>query len=228
MVKKKVSGQTIAIIILSLLLLVTICFGGVYAYYSSRSAAFYGRIIMGNLKINLQTDGEDHDDSILTTSGIKVPGSEFENKPLYIINESNVPVYISIIYILKVTPIGGGEPIEDYDDSHPLISIGQSDMWTDYLFVSDVTGSEIRVRCLMTTSPVGPSTEPITVIGENQFGLSTSMGNEFQSKEIEIRFQAYAIGADSLTSELAGVEDMNERCDIIMSAIYKAFYYNFD
>ncbi len=105
MVKKRVSGQTIAIIILAMLLLVSIVFGGVYAYYSARSSKVYGNIVMANLKINLTSKLEDGDTGETGSSEIMisnntdvVPGQPLTNTPLTIENLSSVPIYIVVVY----------------------------------------------------------------------------------------------------------------------------------
>ena len=70
MVKNKMSGQTIAIIILAVLLILAIGFGGVYAYYSARSNSVTGKIVMANLKISLESPGSDRSE-IVISNGVK-------------------------------------------------------------------------------------------------------------------------------------------------------------
>ena len=109
MVKKKVSGQTIAIIILAMLLLVSIVFGGVYAYYSARSSKVYGNIVMANLKINLTSKLEDGDQTgetgsseiMISNNTDVVPGQPLTNTPLTIENLSSVPIYLVVVYQIE-------------------------------------------------------------------------------------------------------------------------------
>ena len=230
MVKKKMSGQTITIIILSILLLLTACFGGVYAYYSSNTNKVSGRIVMANLNIRLQAGvGESASSEILVSNGVYVSGQSLQNTPLIVVNESNTPIYLSIIYKVNAYDLDTGAPLEEMDDTKPLIDIGidEDSIWYDYLFVAeDRDGEEARFRCLITTTPQY-STEHnqlITVIEENALKIPTTWGNEFQNKQISFLFQAYAIGANafSFTDE----DTIDDRCETIMSAIYEAFDYN--
>ena len=227
MVKKRLSGQTIAIIILSILLLLTACFGGVYAYYSTTTSKVSGRIVMANLNISLQAgEGASASSEILVSNGVFVPGQPLENTPLIVVNESNTPIYLSIIYKVNASDIDTGEPLENYDDTKPLIDIGIDDdsLWYDYLFVtSNGDGEEVRYRCLITkTARLATETnEYITVIEENALSIPSSWGNEFQNMQISFLFQAFAIGAG--TFNFSSEDSLDDRCQEIMSAIYKAY-----
>lgn len=227
MVKKRLGGQTIAIIILSILLLLTACFGGVYAYYSTTTSKVSGRVVMANLNISLQAGiGESASSEILVSNGVFVAGDKLENTPLLVVNNSNTAIYLSIVYKVDAVDVDTGEPLENYDDTEPLIDIGITDdsIWYDYLFVStDSSGEEVRYRCLVTKRPVGQSEEYLTVIEENALKIPESWGDEFQNMQISFLFQAYAIGAstfeDLFTSEV-GIED---RCEVIMTKIYEEY-----
>lgn len=100
--KKKISGQTIAIIILAVVLLLTVAFGGVYAFYSAKSNTMTGKIVMANLNIDLisgQT-GESGKSEIVISNGTNVvPGQELNNSPLKIVNRSNAEsIYFIVVY----------------------------------------------------------------------------------------------------------------------------------
>lgn len=111
MVKKKISGQTIAIIVLAILLICAIVFGGVYAFYStSTKKAVSGRIVMANLDIEFKMDdpstpeyeglvGVGGASQILISCSDKVvPNQELSNTPLTITNTSNTPIYLVVLY----------------------------------------------------------------------------------------------------------------------------------
>ncbi len=227
MVKNRLSGQTIAIIILSVLLLLTACFGGVYAYYSTNTSKVSGRIVMANLNINLQAGiGESASSEILVSNGVFVPGQPLENTPLVVVNESNTPIYLSIIYKVNASNIETGEPLENYDDTNPLIDIGIDDdsLWYDYLFVTTgEDGQEDRYRCLITKTPQYPTetNEYITVIEENALSIPRTWGDEFQNMQISFLFQAYAIGSNTFT--FSSEDTIDFRCQEIMTAIYEAY-----
>lgn len=230
MVKKRMSGQTIAIIILSILLLLTACFGGVYAYYSTNTSKVSGKIVMANLNIRLQAGvGESASSEILVSNGVFVPGQNLENTPLVVVNESNTPIYLSIVYKVNASDLETGKPLESYDDTKPLIDIGidSESIWYDYLFVSENNlGEEVRMRCLMTKTPQYPteSNSLITVIEENALSLPKTWGNEFQNMQISFLFQAFAIGANSIA--INSEDTLEQRCEKIMSAIFEAYDYN--
>lgn len=230
MVKKRMSGQTIAIIILSILLLLTACFGGVYAYYSTNTSKVSGKIVMANLNIRLQAGvGESASSEILVSNGVFVPGQNLENTPLVVVNESNTPIYLSIVYKVNASDLETGKPLESYDDTKPLIDIGIDDSsdWYDYLFVSENNlGEEVRMRCLMTKTPQysTESNSLITVIEENALSLPKTWGNEFQNMQISFLFQAFAIGANSIA--INSEDTVEQRCEKIMSAIFEAYDYN--
>lgn len=232
MVKKRLSGQTIAIIILSILLLLTACFGGVYAYYSTTTSKVSGRVVMANLNIGLQAGiGESASSEILVSNGVFVPGSDLKNTPLLVVNNSNTAIYLSIIYKVNAANVNTGEPLENYDDTKPLIDIGITDdsIWYDYLFVStDSSGEEVRYRCLITKDPIYPTetNKYITVIEENALKIPESWGNNFQDMQISFLFQAYAIGSNSFN--FTSQDSIDDRCDTIMSAIYEAYEREFN
>ena len=99
MVKKKISGQTIAIIILAIVLIVTIAFGGVYAFYSESSNQITGKIMMAHLSIGLYSDNDVDSSVIVISNGTNiVPGEELKNSPLKIENYSTAPIYLVIVY----------------------------------------------------------------------------------------------------------------------------------
>lgn len=103
MVKKRLSWQTLAIIILAALLLITISFGGVFAFYSARSNQVSGEIMMANLNIGLGPgdDASDQSAIIIYTEEYVVPGQVLENSPLIVRNLSTVEIILVVVYELK-------------------------------------------------------------------------------------------------------------------------------
>ena len=158
MVKKKFSGQTIAIIILAVLLLITIAFGGVYAFYTAKSNKISGKIVMANLKISLVTETDKSDKSeIVISNGVNVvPGQPLENSPLIVKNLSSVGIYLVVVYEINakiektVNNVAVTETVKDEHKS-PVLGLGfeyinsvypdmsstryvDSDKWIDYVF----------------------------------------------------------------------------------------------
>lgn len=243
MVKKKFSGQTLAIILLAVLLSVTVCFGGVYAYYSQTTSQISGKIKMANLKITMQMDtinaGGSGSSEILISNGVFVPGNTLENSPLKITNFSNTETYIAIVYKVNAYDADDQE-IDDYDLSDPLINIVGNDIWSDYLYTcynnNDKNdpilddGEPRQFRVLISTVEIPPADPDvgavITVIGENCLQLARSMGNEYQGKNISFTFQAYAIGAGNGVFDFAPGDSQEDKNQDIMDKIHEAFDYD--
>lgn len=101
MVKKKISGQTIAIIALAIILVLTIGFGGVFAYFSTTSNSVTGHITMASLNIDLKADHEqgssDKSEIILSSTNV-LPDQKLENSPLVVMNSSDADVYLIVVY----------------------------------------------------------------------------------------------------------------------------------
>ena len=256
MVNKKISGQTVAIIILAILLLIAIGFGGVYAYYSARSKKLTGTVVMANLNIALVA--EEYADSakseIVISHGTNfVPGQELKNSALNIVNSSakNVPVYLIVVYEIKATKMDEkgniipGEVIND-EMYKPLIDLGAAYInpeanlyyekttnsnWVDYVYTFK-NGSEVKqYRCLVTTSTwsrPNDNNQVIPVIEENQLRLHRFMNDDYQRTSLAFAFQAYAIGAGE-GSELDFADSVTqaEKCNAIVSAIYESVEYKF-
>ncbi len=222
--KRKTSGQTVAIIILAILLILTIGFGGVYAYYSFRSNRITGKIVMANLNIEFKdTSGSSGASEMVISNSVNVvPNELLQNTPLIINNNSNTSIYIAVLYKLNVYDQETSELVQ-YDNSQPLISGTGSD-WTDYLFVQEKEdGQTNSYRCLITLVPQTKDQKEITVIGENQLRLAAGVGNEFQSTNITFLFQAYAIGSGSFTFTN---ETSEQKCEQIMQAISESYDYD--
>ena len=241
MVKKKISGQTIAIIILAALLLLTIAFGGVFAYYSARSNKVSGKIVMANLKISLEAGNGESDKSeiIISKEEHVVPGQPLENYPLIVRNLSTVDIYLIVVYTLNATKEDeDGNEVKVADQYvNPVIEIGSDycnpsanktsvyegndKQWIDYVFETE---SGEKYRCLVSTvsfKPTSKDGEGITVIKEDKLMLAKAMNNDYQSTSISFTFQAYAIGAASFTNdEINETTSMENRCQKIVSAIY--------
>ena len=133
MIKKKLSGQTMAIIILGAMLMISIAFGGVYAYYTARTSRVTGEIKLANLDIALGSgDGEsDQSAIIIYNKGYIVPGQVLTNTPLVIRNLSTVEIVLIVVYELKaereVKDINGNVIGVDYIEDefiNPVFGLG--------------------------------------------------------------------------------------------------------
>ena len=255
MVNKKISGQAIAIIILAVLLLITIAFGGVYAFYSARSNKMTGTIVMANLNIDLRSyeyGTKSARSEIVISHGTNfVPGQELKNSALMVVNKSAelVPIYLIVVYEIKATKLDEHGEIIPGDTvidkmKNPLIDIGaeyinpidnivlektHNNNWVDYVFSHTKDGETKKYRCLVTTStyakPKDVVEHEIKVIGENELKLHYKMSNEYQRTSLAFAFQAYAIGAESFQFEEGATNA--DKCNQIVSAIYESVEYKF-
>lgn len=241
MVKKKFSGQTIAIIILAVMLILAIGFGGVYAFYSARTNQVSGKIIMANLKISMESGTSDKSEIVISNGVNVVPGQPLENSPLIIKNLSNVSIRLVVVYEVNAakedkTPIVDackdpvlGLGVEYVNSVYPEESStkGVNNIrWIDYVF--NATEESKIYRCLVSTVGFEPTGENsgIEVIGENKLALSGAMGNDYQNASISFTFQAYAIGA-ATDFGFAQDETTAGKCEKIVRAIYESQDYKF-
>lgn len=215
MVKRKLTGQTIAIIILSIFLVLAIVFGGVYAVYTTSTSKISGKIVMAVLDIEIDKSSSTQ---MVISNGYCVPGETLKNTELALINSSNTSTYLVVVYSLKAN-----EQIVGYDDTKPLIDIGlkPNDDWTDYLFVNEE--SQVRRRCLICTAPqkgveTASKANKIVVIKENTLRIPVTWGNGYQEKEIVFSFQAFTVAEKSFSFGLDTTRE--EKCSQIMNAIY--------
>lgn len=246
MVKKKLSGQTIAIVILAILLLLAIGFGGVYSFYTARSNKVSGTIVMANLSIELKADGivgQTGKTDIFISNGVNVnvvPGQKLKNSKLSVINNSSVPIYLMVVYYLKASILDSqGNVVSDVTDTctNPVLGLGYQYVndaneytqtgavadvpWVDYVFdASEVEGGENKIyRCLVYTSPIEKE-EDKTVIGKDELALHHTMGNTYQQATISMTFQAFAIASASFSFS-SGETKANKSREIV-KAIYQS------
>lgn len=239
MTKKKLSGQTVTIIILAILLLLTCIFGGVYAYYSTTSSKISGIVQMANLKIQMNAGGTGSSGSseLLHTNSYYIPGQVLPNTALTVTNSSNTNVYLAVVYTVKAyyndesNPDTKGQEITEYDLSNPLIGIHGDTTWFDGRYTNVEHDADFRY--LMIPTPIAPASSDegkvISVIPEGKLKLHEKMGNAYQSTIITLTFRAYVIGSDQqeLKDALGQTNGTNtEKCNVIMGAIFKAFDYN--
>lgn len=236
MTKKKLSGQTLTIIILAILLILTCVFGGVYAYYSQKSSKISGIVKMANLKIEMNAgSGSSGSSEILNTNSYYIPGQVLPNTALTVTNSSNVPVYIAVVYTVKAVNNDPSSPnykqeITNYDLSNPLIGIHGDTTWFDGRYTNEAYNTDFRYLMIKTPIAVPEREEDrnITVIPEGKLKLHEKMGNAYQSTIITLTFRAYVIGSQQsqLQEDLSHQTTDAGKCNVIMDAIFTAFDYN--
>ena len=249
MIKKKFSGQTLAIVILAIMLLLTITFGGVFAFYSARTNKVSGKIFMATLKISMEWKVSDKSEIVISNVTNLVPGQSLENTALVVKNESEVPIYIVVVYRFNaVKDQGAGAPIVD-ETNNSVLFIGTEYInplvpdknwnrgttnydYVDYVFearADDKNAQEVHLkegnikayRCLVSMVPVDAKTDE-EVIADGQLALSPSLNDDYQNSMISFTFQAYAIASASFSSEFTDQTTNAEKCERIVSEIYKS------
>ena len=235
--KRKVSGQTIAIIILAVMLMLTIGFGGVFAYYSARSNKVTGKIVMANLKITMESGTSDKSEIVISNGINVVPGQPLENSPLIVRNLSSVSIKLVVVYEIKAYT----EDDNEIPDQHkaPVLGLGVeyanslypeesknknviNHSWVDYVFAPE--GENVVYRCLVSMVDFVPTSNGengIVVIPENKLSLAGAMGNDYQNSSISFTFQAYAIGS-ATNFEFEENETNAGKCEKIVSKIYES------
>jgi len=115
MVKKKISGQTIAILVLLVLLIATTAFGVVFAFYSTSTKQVSGTISMAYLDIHydestLGVGSSGQSQILITNSENIVPNELLGNSPLVINSTSNTETYIVVLYRVEKVGYDGTQP----------------------------------------------------------------------------------------------------------------------
>lgn len=245
MVKRKISGQTVAIIVLAILLIIAIVFGGVFAYYSASSSKITGKIVMANLTIVMESNSGGSDKSeIVISNGVNVvPGQPLVNTPLLVRNLSHTNIYLIVVYEINASKFNTTPIADNYEES--VLGLGveyinsvypanndntsvSNTEWVDYVFNGEEEGR--LYRCLVSVvdhGKTGENDNGIVVIGENRLSLSSAMGNEYQNANISFTFQAYAIRATDIDEELNRGMTTEEKCEVIVSAIYSGQDHSF-
>ncbi len=127
MVKKKISGQTVTIIVLIVLLVCAIAFGSVYAFYSTDTTKVSGTISMASLYIDYKYDditteeiegvikkGQSGKSEILITNkDTIVPNELLGNSPLKVVNSSETPIYLVMLYRVEKAVVDENNHIDD-------------------------------------------------------------------------------------------------------------------
>ena len=228
MVKKKLSGQTMAIIILGAMLLITIAFGGVYAYYTARTNKVSGRIMMANLDIALGSGEEGESDQskiIIYNKEYIVPGQVLDNTPLMIRNESTVEIMLIVVYELKaereikdkdgnvielqsvedefINPVFG-LGCEYLNSKHPESNIEDPDEiynydWYDFVFYGE--REDKYYRCMVSRKSIPKSTKGSTSNRITVIGENKLSLHKFMGSEYEDSTLSFKFQAYAIGAE---------------------------
>ncbi len=248
MVKKRLSLQTLAIIILGILLLITISFGGVFAFYSARSNQVSGQIMMANLSIALGDGTGESAGSNITIQNAEyvVPGQVLTNTPLIVRNLSTVEIILVVVYELRaereikdesgnvldvvniedefINPVFGlgCEYLNSKDPSKNIdseIEVYNED-WYDFVFWGEAENK--YYRCMVSRRGIPKKdnkNNAVVVIKENKLSLHRYMGPEYVDSTLSFRFQAYAVGA-ATDFNILETDSNLVKCDKIVNFVY--------
>ena len=150
MVKKKFSGQTITIIILAVLLVLAIGFGGVYAFYSAKTSKVSGNVYMATLNIEMDTGSEKSEITISNAVNI-VPGQPLYNTPLKINNKSSEEIEVYIIVVYRVNASVDVKISEDETISKNIVDKYEKPvLGLGYEYINSIDSSENRTDGVIT------------------------------------------------------------------------------
>lgn len=129
MIKKKSNSQSIIIIVLSILLVVSIAFGVTYSVYNGKTNLVKGTITTANLAIELHDkSGKTTEFSISAPFGEEylIPGNNLNNIELNLFNKSSRKTYLVVLYTLSATKISTGEDVTNELKNTPAISFREN------------------------------------------------------------------------------------------------------
>lgn len=244
MIKKKTSRQTIAIIILAILLILSIVFGSTYSYFNaSTKDAIEGTVTTATLSVSLKGYDETLAETTtfsLHTSGTKViPGEPLTNTALQINNTSPVPTYMCVTYKLSI--VNGNEDGEVDTSVLNAMDIQESsvgDGWRK----CDFTCKDLETKICsfiylggahgdgngIFNDPYNPDNTTSMVFGHSSLRVPTSWGNSMQGKTIKLGFQAYVIQATALNTKYPDIANENLSASNRASAILSMFVAEFN
>ena len=253
--KKVTSKQNIAIIVLSILLLISIIFGVTYSYFNGRSNELTntGNITMATLKVEIsgydETIGQTTDFSLHTDGTKVVPGQPLSNTALQISNTSPVATYMAVVYSLKIITKDeeGKEVIIDAPSEMEAMDIQNSsvgDGWRKQSYLCNDGTSRLNLLVYLGGSDenkgrgygifpqAASAEEPGTslVLDGDCLKVPESWGNDMQGKTVTLTFTAYIIQADAISNKYPSIldgEEIEEDAKLRTEAIANMFVSEF-
>lgn len=245
--KKKVSKQNIAIIVLSVLLLVSIGFGATYSYFNGRSDTLSsGSVTTATLNVSLHNGGDDDNPASSDTAPFQlhdstdkvVPGQPLINTALQLKNNSPTEVYAVVVYTLTYTDNKGvvhDNPIEVIPMDLQKNTVGSG--WRKATYEKE-DGSKIYALVHLgakdlsgnnTTAGEGygvlGANTATDVLGVNCLKIPETWNNDMQGATITLTFQAYIIQSTAVATQYPGIQDtdVETRKDNILSMFVAEF-----
>lgn len=208
---KKNRGQSIIIVVLSVLLLTSIGFGVTYSYYNGKTNLVKGSITTANLSIALHGEqfGQTTEFSISApiNESFLVPGNGLYNLKLNLYNQCNNDTYMVVVYSLSA--IKTMEDKSKVDISSQLTNtpaIGFQENAFDTKKWKSITYTCENLTNTSYTCLVGLNTFSgrelntdgyyINVLQENKIKIPEQWTNLLQNCDVTISIMAYAVQAD--------------------------------
>lgn len=238
--KKVTSKQNIAIIVLSVLLLVSIGFGATYSYFSGKSQneLAVGNVTMATLNVSIHGLNKENAQTskfeLHTEVGTVVPGQPLSNTALQVSNGSPVSTYMAVVYTLKIETDGpnSSEVNTSQIDAMDIKETSVGDGWRKelltardqktkiniliYLGGEDGTGDGIFPAAASADSP-----NKSVVLDAECLKIPTTWDNKMQGATVSLTFTAYVIQSEAVFGEYPDI--LNEDVDTRTKAIANMF-----
>lgn len=247
MIKKGASKQNIAIIVLSVLLVLSIIFGTTYSYFNGASQDLVsGTVTTATLSVSISgvdESGQTTPFELHTGSDKVIPGQPLHNTRLQIKNESPVNTYMMVLYTLNIINNDDDNPIDtSVMEVLDLKEDAVGDGWRKFDYTCNDTKTKLCTLVYLGNKKSGETVADGegdgVFISSASTGISTSLvlhpdcikiptswENEMQGKTISVTFTAYVVQSVALHERYpdVGNEDLATRLQGISTAIIEEF-----
>lgn len=208
--KGKTNKQNIAIIILSVLLLISIAFGATYSYFNGKTNLIQGSVTTATLSVELQDHtGSTTGFSLSTGTDKVIPGQGLANTSLYVQNNSAFPVYCAIKYYMEVYD---EDEYRYYEENQTGLKPNEKEIMEDvsalafrpdaisnnwYIHKYQCVNETGNYQMLVCTEQI-PRNSRVAALTGGALMVPYDWRNDMQNCRIIIHFQAFVIQADYL------------------------------
>ncbi len=191
---KKMTKSTFAIIIMAVVMVAMLAFGGTYAYFTASTSAKSTNFTTG--KVVLTNSGAE----ISVISDKVVPGDTIISEAISYTNGSDVNTYIAVVMTVKKgTNSGDAEEVTDLSEISGAINLGVTASWQQCETSTNVyiaKGANFAVS--PSGDPIAFTTGAVTFNVDEHYtdGTSELGAGTWEGVYIEISFQAYQVQAE--------------------------------
>ncbi|MBQ8430478.1 MAG: hypothetical protein IJX26_00830 [Clostridia bacterium] len=213
MIKKTTSKQTIAIVVLTILLVLSIAFGATYSYFNGSSEGYIsGNVVTATLDVALTgPDGQASSFSLHTEGSEVIPGQPLNNTALKVNNLSPVTTYMVVTFALGIQDNDTNVTTLDYIDAMDFRTNNGvvGDGWRKYSHLCNDGVSKIHT---------------LVYLGNNNKGSTVSKGmgdGVFQARpSADADNESLVFDADCLRVPKSWTNDMQGKTFIVMFKAY--------